>query len=235
MNYAVHPTVLGPENLLISKDLVEYVLSGLYSSLGVQVGLFLNGAAGNISTRFTRKRQTFDEAERLGTKIAEQLLRIKFKPHYIDALELASEEVNVTFKKYTPGEFQRLAEVQRNESRRSKAFYEGIEALKRIYPFLAEAVIPIKAEIVNLRIGSLCLVFVPFEIHSDISLSLKHKAKNMQIALVGYANEYYGYLLPQQSSLSYEYLMQFVNDETREEVISSVFDILDLDPSSLDA
>ena len=67
LHYAVHPTVLGPDNLLITRDLVGFAVDRVERALGMKTCLFLNGAAGNVSTRFTRRAQSFQEAERLGS------------------------------------------------------------------------------------------------------------------------------------------------------------------------
>ena len=56
-----HPTVLGPDNLLASADFV----GGIEKHLTADMSVFLNGAAGDISTRFTRHAQTFEECERM--------------------------------------------------------------------------------------------------------------------------------------------------------------------------
>lgn len=62
-----HPTVLGPENLLASADFV----GGIEKRLDADMAVFLNGAAGDISTRFTRREQTFEECERMAGIAAE--------------------------------------------------------------------------------------------------------------------------------------------------------------------
>lgn len=56
-----HPTVLGPGNLLASADFV----GGIEGRLETDMAVFLNGAAGDISTRFTRREQTFEECGRM--------------------------------------------------------------------------------------------------------------------------------------------------------------------------
>ena len=64
-----HPTVLGPENLLVSADFV----AGIEERLEADMAIFLNGAAGDISTRFTRKGQTFEECDRMADIAADAL------------------------------------------------------------------------------------------------------------------------------------------------------------------
>ena len=56
-----HPTVLGPGNLLASADFV----GGIEERLDTDMAVFLNGAAGDISTRFTRREATFAECDRM--------------------------------------------------------------------------------------------------------------------------------------------------------------------------
>lgn len=62
-----HPTVLGPGNLLASADFV----GGIEGRLDTDMAVFLNGAAGDISTRFTRREQTFEECDRMAAIAAE--------------------------------------------------------------------------------------------------------------------------------------------------------------------
>ena len=62
-----HPTVLGPGNLLVSADFA----GGIEEQLDADMVMFLNGAAGDISTRFTRQAQTFEECDRIAGIAAE--------------------------------------------------------------------------------------------------------------------------------------------------------------------
>lgn len=61
-NFPCHPTVLGPDNVLASADFV----AGIENLLDCDMAIFLNGAAGDISTRFTRQESSFDECVRMG-------------------------------------------------------------------------------------------------------------------------------------------------------------------------
>lgn len=62
-----HPTVLGPGNLLVSADFV----GGIEALLDTDMAVFLNGAAGDISTRFTRREATFEECGRMAAVAAD--------------------------------------------------------------------------------------------------------------------------------------------------------------------
>ena len=69
-NFPCHPTVLGPDNLLASADFA----AGIESRLGGNMAVFLNSAAGDISTRFTRREATFAECDRMSRIAAEHIL-----------------------------------------------------------------------------------------------------------------------------------------------------------------
>lgn len=71
-NFPCHPTVMGPANLAVTADFA----AGMEALLDGQMAVFLNGAAGDISTRYTRKAQTFSECERLGALAAERIRQV---------------------------------------------------------------------------------------------------------------------------------------------------------------
>lgn len=68
-NFPCHPTVMGPGNREVTADFA----AGIENQLDVEMAIFLNGAAGDVSTRYTRKAQTFSECDRLGTMAAESV------------------------------------------------------------------------------------------------------------------------------------------------------------------
>ncbi|WP_327586513.1 hypothetical protein OHA25_05485 [Nonomuraea sp. NBC_00507] len=69
----VHPTVLPATNRLVSADLVGAVRRSLRKRLGEDVWVVVaTGAAGDISTRHTRRDQDAAELERLGALVADR-------------------------------------------------------------------------------------------------------------------------------------------------------------------
>jgi hypothetical protein len=68
LHFACHPTVLGQKNLRVSADLVGAARRSLAARLGTPTLpiLFANGAAGDVSTRFTRKETDFATCNLLG-------------------------------------------------------------------------------------------------------------------------------------------------------------------------
>ncbi|MER7351424.1 hypothetical protein [Nonomuraea dietziae] len=71
----VHPTVLPATNLLVSADLAGAVRRALKERLGPGVWVVVaTGAAGDISTRHTRRGQDAAELDRLGAVVADRCL-----------------------------------------------------------------------------------------------------------------------------------------------------------------
>lgn len=71
---ASHPTVLGPDTLDTSADLVWGLRQALQKD-GYNPVFYVNGACGDLSCRYTRRAGTFEEAERLGTLLADCVLQ----------------------------------------------------------------------------------------------------------------------------------------------------------------
>ena len=88
-NFSCHPTVLPIENKDISSDLIH----GLYKKFenDFSLVLFANGPAGDISTRFTRKKRDYEEIYRLIDIIYSEYEKVDFKK--IDSLK---EEIKIT-------------------------------------------------------------------------------------------------------------------------------------------
>lgn len=74
-DFACHPTVLGPDNHLVSADWVGAARAALRRRLGTTLPVvFAQGCAGDVSTRHHRLGRAPDEVDRLGSLVAEQLL-----------------------------------------------------------------------------------------------------------------------------------------------------------------
>ncbi len=88
------------------------------------VALFTNGAFGDVSTRFTRRGQTFRETERLGTILAAEVLKTLEQIETSDRVEVnaLSKNVRLLFKKLPS-----LEEVEK----RVKEAEQKLESLKQ--------------------------------------------------------------------------------------------------------
>lgn len=68
-NFACHPTVMNAKNLFVSADFVGQIPSNFSHDMC----MFLQGAAGDVSTRFVRKESSFEECKRLGKVAADAI------------------------------------------------------------------------------------------------------------------------------------------------------------------
>ena len=71
-SFPCHPTVLSAANLQVSADFAGQIEKYLHADLTV----FANGAAGDISTRFTRLESSFEECNRMGKLAADHILAL---------------------------------------------------------------------------------------------------------------------------------------------------------------
>lgn len=196
-NFPCHPTVLSAENRLVSADFT----AGIEELLGGDMAVFLNGAAGDISTRFTRRESTFAECQRMGRIAAEQIQTVLStavfrEPESIwgihTAVELQARQVG------TPeAAAKRLEEFT---ARWQTAQEDGADATTlRILKSYAEGagldlefaqtmggISRFYLPVTVFRFGGLDFASVPGELFS----SLQPKA----LSVIGYANGYYRYI-----------------------------------------
>lgn len=79
VNYACHPVVLGPENLLISADWPGAMMAFLEDRVGGQA-MFLQGAAGDINPFWDKTAPedgAFEQVEKMGEAVAAEAQRVR--------------------------------------------------------------------------------------------------------------------------------------------------------------
>jgi len=96
VNFGLHPEVLWNDNLLLTADYPYYMLSKLEKEYG-GIGVFLNGALGGMITPNV-KEHSFKEAERIGTAIADSILKAVKSPttfYTVASLTVVSKEIEL--------------------------------------------------------------------------------------------------------------------------------------------
>ncbi|NJE08682.1 hypothetical protein E3E31_09145 [Thermococcus sp. M39] len=207
LNFPCHPTVLPASNRKFSGDLAGAICRLFERSFNV--ALFLNGAAGNVSTRFTRRAQTYEEVKRLAKlfyshvkdnyseieKIEGQIklkwknidLKVKELPP-IEELEKLEKEL---YKKLVEGKIKNVSPA---ELRILESNYLGVKILKRRAELLKN-LNKITLRIAKLEIGdNFAAIFVPAELFVEYQLELKKSSPYKYTMLVCYANGYAGYI-----------------------------------------
>lgn len=220
INYACHPTVLGPNNLLITGDFPHYTIEEVERALGPDsLALFINGTQGNISVGHSSELsaigiitpgRTFERAAETGIALGRAALDAL--PHVTTStrttLKCVSTSTDLPLKAW-PGASQTAtaldAATRRLENlvNREAAADEIARArTERLYAsitnfFAAEARkqpdshLPI--EIQGLRLGDAAFVAVPAEVFVEIGLRIKREATHPTF-ICGVTNGYIGYL-----------------------------------------
>ncbi len=193
LHYACHPTVLGPQTLAYSADFVAAARRRWQAACPGSVCLYLNGAAGDISTRCFRREQSFAEAERVGALLAQRALDLAAAPAGAGlswdtaTVELPLRTLDDRAEPVTPAAGAgRLAQVQAEGAAiaaRMAAAFSGQSA--------------VRAEVTALRVGGWALLAVPGEPFS--ALAAQMQAAAAQALVIGYANDYLGYFPTQQA------------------------------------
>ncbi|MEM4054896.1 MAG: neutral/alkaline non-lysosomal ceramidase N-terminal domain-containing protein [Desulfurococcaceae archaeon] len=235
INYGVHPTVLGPDNVCISRDLVGVTEDLLRMESGVDF-VFINAAAGDVSTRFTRRNQTYNEVIRIGTLLANNIINGMGSAQWREiegfSLYKNSKLINLEFdvkkvESISSELFMKLKLVKSHDagySRVAESIKEALDAIKLIQESIyrkRSASIMITAYLIDQRLG---LIVFPGEALSKIALNCRELAAT-EIIFAGYANGYYGYFSDKTIPETYEDLMTIFTEKSVRDVYSSVMNL----------
>ena len=220
INHACHPTVLGPDNLLITGDFPAFTIERIEATLGEgSFAMFVNGTQGNISMGHSSELsaigvvtpgRTFERAAELGQRLAGGTLEAlpSIQTSNTLSLDSASTMVDLPLKKYPRVEqteqtlreadehLSQLASDQNdgNEFRRAKSehLYASITNFyAKETSAMPDGVLPIELQAV--RVADAVFIAVPAEVFVEIGLRLKKTAPHKTF-IVGLANGYIGYL-----------------------------------------
>lgn len=194
VHFACHPTILGADNRLISADFPGALRAELASALGARsVVLYGNGAAGDVSTRFTRTAQDGGEVQRVGVGVAAAALTamksaIPVKSgirHARTTIELPPRTLEAA------STIAGAAGSSTAERRKAETRVQGAALLDKLIA-AGETAIPASLELDAWLLGDLALVAVPGELFA--SLGARIVAESRPALVLGYGNGYAGYL-----------------------------------------
>jgi len=243
LNFGCHPTVLGHDNLAISADYPGAARAALQKIYPGAVFLFLNGASGDISTRFTRRGQGFDEVERLGNMLAGEALKVMQTAADLPATPLAgkTQALRLPYRRFPPVEEaqRQLAALQAEleqmrangrpdgDLRRAFTRVEGAQAQLVMAQTYGEKTYA-DTEMQVLRIGDLAVVGIPGEPFTRIVLDFKADSPLPHTIAVSYANDYSGYFPDRASVLagSYEALISPYDESVGERLAQAAVEAL---------
>ncbi len=235
-HFACHPTVLSAGNHLLSADfpgaLRKWLGQALDQNRMPPVLLYANGAAGDISTRFTRAAQDQAEVTRVGRGAGIVAFQALFETVDVGpGIATASVTVELEPRSLTErawrdpgdrGEHHSDAERRRAETRAQGA--QLLERLARVDP----ATIPRTAELRAWRLGGLSLIAIPGELFASLGARIVEAAPGPALVL-GYANGYVGYLADAAAyeAATYEALASPFSPEAGEAVVEAAISLFD--------
>ena len=244
VNYGCHPTILGYDNRLISADFPGAARRALTCHYPDLVWLFMNGASGDISTRFTRRGQDFAEVERSGLLMAGSVLKAMqtTSPLDVDKLQGKTAKMELPLRAFGSIEAAR-AEANKleleskvmlekgeesGELRKAQTRAEGAQAQVMMAELYAGKHY-LDSTLQVIRIGKLLLVGLPGEIFTETVLTLKALGKGRKLAVIGYANDYCGYF-PDQKAVNantYEALVSPFSASVANVLVSKVTKLIE--------
>lgn len=197
-----HPTVMGPGNRLASADFV----GGVEGNLDVDMAVFLNGAAGDISTRFTRREQSFEECDRLAKIVAAALnqltadapfrqpypvrgiqTHITLKPRPVDTPENAAAALELAEKNWRKAS---EAGEPAGKLRILKSYVEGAGVALE-FSYTMAGIRELQLPVTVFSFGGLKFATVPGEMFSSLW--------NVDAVPICYTNGYYRYIADEKA------------------------------------
>jgi hypothetical protein len=243
MNYGCHPTVLGYQNRYISADYPGATRAALRRIYPDTIFMFANGAAGDVSARFTRREQTFAEVERLGRLLAGGVLQvmqtIQATPEA--GLDAQVAELELNFRPFP------TSEIAQRELARRKSELEALRASGAAHGDIRIAMTRMegadgqaamaeelagrtsrRSQVQALSIGELGLVGLPGEAFTGTALEIKAGSPKALTAVVSYANDYQGYFPDARAveEASYEALISPFGVEVAERLREVALELL---------
>lgn len=243
LNYACHPTVLGLSNRMISADFPGAALEVLGQALGDGVWIaYAQGAAGDVSCRFTRRGQTFDEVRRLGSIVAQAGLTAagQAEPVRAEPLLVGSRSVSLPRRSFPPREEteSRLEEARARVEEQVRSGAEPgtvrlAESMVEAYTaelLLAERldVLETEAEVTAVRLGDVALVTAPGELFTSVGQAIRERSPFRETMVIGYADGHVGYVPDREAyeAGGYESLVSWLEPAAADLLADAAADVL---------
>ena len=208
-NFACHPTILNGTDPYLSSDYpgaVANILSSKYDMI-----CFLNGSCGDISTRFTRSGDKFEQinifAKLIASKIEEVLRNANYEEIYdLDVLQkvyrlktrdFGDEETALMTFKEAEKRVKEAKNLSKGEKRVVESFMEGARtnlAFAKNFKDFKEVELLVSFIAINDRI----MITIPAELFSALSNELR---EDFGFVFLGYTN---GYCLYIADELAYD-------------------------------
>jgi len=191
VNFACHPVILGPENLEISADWPGAMMRLVEERVG-GVCLFANGACGDINPFMDKtapKDGAFEEVEKMGRAVAEEVIRVAGALEMRDgagaALTARTEAVPIALR-WDIDDPEVVAALEEH--------YGKILVRLALNRLRSELGGPLTGDLVTVTVGDeLAIAGLPGEFFVELGLDLKRRSAFPYTFAFGYCNKGYAY------------------------------------------
>ncbi|GAA0932567.1 hypothetical protein GCM10009554_17120 [Kribbella koreensis] len=239
LDFACHPTTYGPENNLYSADWPGATRTTLARLTGAPVVGFLQGAAGDVSPRFTRQGRGAPEVARLGSLLATRVAEAIAAP----GLDLPSEaptirRTTVSLKVRdlpTPPDLEAVvataeAGLHTGQDDPTQRIAQTRLDGARGQSLMAAANLPLTLDlpISVVMLGDVAWVHLPVELFASHGCFLQADSPHPITRVIGYTDGYYGYVVDPDAAHhgTYEALITYFDQPTTQTLLTSATNLL---------
>lgn len=187
-----HPTILNGTNTKLSADIFGSIRQK-YQAIYGNPCMVINGAAGDVSTRFYRQHEGVEEIARFTTVLFSQFSNMKDVHLRIDDIE--SAQVIKKYEFYGQDEFT-SSEIKRIEALSDPKFEATLLRALKLKQEKSPMTLKLTSNIIDL--GDLLFVSLPGDITSPLAKTIKDAFKDKLVLIIGYAENYSNYFVSEQ-------------------------------------
>lgn len=246
-SYACHPTVMHQDNRLISADFPGFSNLQL-ERISKALPIFMTGAAGDVSTRYTRRETTFREVARMGSILASETFKVvnKITLQEVSHLSIRSKIVSLPVRELPSLEEaqnrsnkarDRLVQLRAQhaspaEIKSAETHVEGAQAtINLLEKSRITELKNIEIEIQLLKIGDSGVLTIPGELFVQPGKDIKAYAQSrgFHLHICCYANGKIGYIPTEDifEDGGYESGVAVVGSQTVSIIIKAAQDLLE--------
>ena len=205
MHYACHPVAVQVQPL-VSADFPGVACAYMEEAFPDSICLYLQGACGDLNP--IHNTSNFDDVARYGLALGEVVEGLlgpalsSARPDRDPRLATASEIESLPYRDDYPPRAEVAAELEKSlarvetakEPETRKQLAREAKRYREILRLIDLDGEPVSAELQALRLGDLALVGVPGELFCELGLAIEGLSPAPTTRVVGYANDYIGYL-----------------------------------------
>ena len=210
--YNCHPTILNETPGYLTSEYPGLTIENLNNKFPDEFFVFIQGAAGDVSSRFTRKEKSMSEVIRLASLMSDQFERLLALPAPLKNLTLNYQDyplsLNYQVKKLSDIDTTNMSEKEIREINTGKKALSRLEASLPHYP--KEIILS------KVKLGEFTLILSPFEMFSEYNDFINREKE----LIVTYSQGYTTYLTgPNNNVITYEALMEMQTETDKANII----------------